>query len=128
MLLLDGQLVETITSRHFSSQATGTGFGCLRSLEQLSSICLYNGLGTLTSAGTLPKSTNLASVSVVGSSSGTNPGAHESKAGYGLLLARDDTDYSATENIRTALLRLDSVSNQTVGWVLHNLLFQAVTR
>jgi len=88
-----------INSRHWQFSSSGTGLAVYAVYQTYQSYTLYNGLGTLTSSGTFTRSSGLTSFS---SGTSTNPGAHESRAGYGMFLIN---------GTKGTLVRLDSISN-----------------
>ena len=88
-----------INSRHWQFSSSGTGLAVYAVYQTYQSYTLYNGLGTLTSSGTFTRSSGLTSFS---SGTSTNPGAHESRAGYGMFLIN---------GTKGTLVRLDSITN-----------------
>ena len=90
-----------LTSRHWQFSSSGTGLAIYAVYQTYQSYSLYNGLGTLTSAGTFTRNSGYTGFGS-GTSAGTSPGAHESKDGYGMFLMAGTSG---------ALVRLDSISN-----------------
>jgi len=90
-----------LTSRHWQFSSSGTGLAIYAVYQTYQSYSLKHGLGTLTSAGTFTRNSGYTGFGT-GTSEGTNPGAHESKDGYGMFLMAGTSG---------ALVRLDSVSN-----------------
>ena len=89
----------SLTSRHWQFSSSGTGLAIYAVYQTYQSYSLKHGLGTLTSAGTFTRNSGYTGFS---SGTGTNPGAHESKDGYGMFLIN---------GTKGTLVRLDSISN-----------------